>query len=75
MVHEIGHYTLRKKREFNMRFPKDYVKEDKQKKEQEKNCTQLQLRQMLYMDPTLMRMLKLRLTFFLTKKDPLSKNY
>ena len=32
LIHEIGHYTLRKKREFNMRFPKDYVKEDKQKK-------------------------------------------
>ena len=32
LVHEIGHYTLRRKREFKMRFPEDYVKEEKQKK-------------------------------------------
>jgi len=32
LVHEVGHYILRQKREFKMRFPKDYVKEEKQKK-------------------------------------------
>ena len=32
LVHETGHYVLRRKREFKMRFPEDYVKEEKQKK-------------------------------------------
>ena len=32
LIHEVGHYVLRRKREFNMRFPEDYVKPDKQKK-------------------------------------------
>lgn len=32
LVHETGHYILRQKRQFKMRFPEDYVKEEKQKK-------------------------------------------
>jgi hypothetical protein len=34
LIHEIGHFVLRKRVEFGMRFPKDYIKEDriKQKK-------------------------------------------
>lgn len=31
LVHEVGHFVLRRKRQFKTRFPEDYVKEDKEK--------------------------------------------
>tara|TARA_R100000234_G_scaffold58399_1_gene35257 strand:+ start:881 stop:1285 length:405 start_codon:yes stop_codon:yes gene_type:complete len=36
LVHEIGHFVLRKKREFKTRFPEDYVKDDKKKQKKTK---------------------------------------
>ena len=36
LIHEIGHFALRRKREFKTRFPEDYVKDDKKKQKKTK---------------------------------------